>query len=131
MHTTPYNVQFGAEDGQVFTESNERDGRRFSYCESPVYIYFDSRAGSQTCAKARGEGAAVCRLLKEGDYGKDSGARYEFIFLPGASVGFRVPLTEATALDFDGHSLGPARITQRDGFTYIDPVPGAFSYVAR
>ena len=119
------------EDGQVFTESNERDGRRFSYCESPAYIYFDSRAGSQTCAKARGEGAAVCRVLQDGDYGKDSGARYEFIFLPGASVGFRVPLTEATALDFDGHSLGPARITQRDGFTYIDPVPGAFSYVGR
>ncbi|MBQ9455574.1 MAG: hypothetical protein IJU53_07900, partial [Thermoguttaceae bacterium] len=119
------------EDGQIFVESNERDGRRFSYCESPAYIYFDSRDGSQTCAKARGEGAAVCRLLKDGDYGKDSGARYEFIFLPGASVGFRVPITEATALDFDGRSLGPARIIQRDGFTYIDPVPGAFSYVAR
>jgi len=117
-------------DGQIFVESNERDGRRFSYTESPAYIYFDSRDGSQICAKAQGEGAAVCRTLKDGDYGKDSGARYEFIFLPGASVGFRVSVTTATAIDFGGRPLGPARISQRDGFTYIEPVPGAFSYVA-
>ena len=110
-------------DGLVYTFSGLQDGSRCDYAESPVYVFLDGRGTMRKFSRATGAGCGVCR--------KEDEKHWEIITLEGAEIGFRLPdrVLSATALDFDRNELGPAELTQKDGFLYVKPVSNAFSYM--
>ena len=120
-------------DKNVFTFSGLRNGKRCDYAESPEYVFIDGRGSVQRFARAIGSGCGVCRRMDEN--------HWEIITLDNAQIGFRIPLAGAVsansaaapvsvkAIDFERKEIGPAEFFQSRGFTYVKPVPGAFSYV--
>ncbi|MDD3586579.1 MAG: hypothetical protein PHQ75_05310 [Thermoguttaceae bacterium] len=107
----------------ILVESKLQDGKRYDYCQSPAYIYLDTRGANLTLPMAKGTGIAVCRTLKDG--------KYEVIPLPGANIAFAVNVKQATALDFDGKELGPAKLVRDGKYAFVTPIAGATSYILK
>ena len=113
-------------DGKVLVESFLSDAqRRFDYCESPEYVWFDARGTWVERKLACGNGAGVCRFL-------ETPGEYEVIPYDDGELGFRVAQARdsvtAVALDHDNNELGAASVRRSRGFVFIDRVDGAFSY---
>ncbi len=120
-----------SKDGSVFVESSENGGGRFGYSVSPEYIYLDVRDGKKSFPKAAGSGAAVCRFLKNDPFNKDKSGKdlCEIIPLSDSKIGFVVDIDSAYAVDFNGKKIGPAQVKKENGYVFIEPVSGAFSYI--
>ncbi|MBP3694497.1 MAG: hypothetical protein J6J31_08705 [Thermoguttaceae bacterium] len=110
-------------DGKIFTFSGLKAGKRCDYAESPAYIYLDGRGSLQRFDRACGSGYGVCRKMDD--------SHWEIIVPENGDVGFRIPAVSATALAHDRKELGPAELFTSNGFTYVKPVDGAFSYVVK
>lgn len=113
-------------DGKVRVESFLSDsGRRFDYCESPEYLWFDARGTWTERARACGDGVGLCRML-------ETPGEYEIIPYDDKEIGFKLAehgeLVSAVALDKENKELGPATVKRARGFVYVAPVKGAFSY---
>ena len=108
-------------DGQIFMFSGLKEGKRCDYAESPAYIYLDGRGSLQRFDRACGSGYGVCRKMDD--------SHWEIIIPENGDVGFRIPAISAKALAYDRKELGPAELFTSNGFTYVKPVEGAFSYV--
>jgi hypothetical protein len=113
-------------DGKVLVESRLNSAeRRYDYCESPEYIWFDSRGIWTDCRLARGNGVALCRML-------ETPGEYEVIPYDNNEVGFKIApssdAVSAVALAYDESEIGPALVRVSDGFLFVQPVDGAFSY---
>ena len=63
----------------------------------------------------------ICRIL--------SNRRYEVILVDGSECGFAIEASRAVALDEERNEIGTATLRKSDGLIYIEPVPGAFSYL--
>ena len=108
-------------DGQIHTVSKyDETGSRYDYCDSPEYIYFDSRTSAKRVDKAMGFGQALCRKLE--------GGGFEVIPINGTRIGFAVDANRAVALDYDNNEIGEAALVCDRGFLFVEPVEGAFSY---
>lgn len=108
-------------DGQIYVASKlDESGSRFDYCDSPEYIYFDGRGVVRKTDKAFGMGQGVCRILEEG--------KFEMIPMDQARVGFAIDADKAVALDFENKEIGSARLSFSNGYVFVEPVEGAFSY---
>ena len=108
-------------DGLIQSVSKlDEFGSRYDYCDSPEYIYFDSRTSAKHVGKALGFGQALCRTLENG--------AFELIPINGTRVGFAVDANRAVALDYDNNELGEAKLINDRGFLFVEPVEGAFSY---
>ena len=108
-------------DGSIEVISSDPDGHRCDYAATPAYIYVDGRGKPMRFEKAAGNGIGICRILDDG--------KYEIILYEDAECGFAINAEKATALDEDRNELGPAGIRVNEGFTYVVPVEGAFSYI--
>lgn len=108
------------EDGKVSVVSSEIHSHRADYAATPSYLYVDGRGQFTRFARAAGNGIGICRILP--------GGQYEVIPFRGADCGFAIPAAKATAFDKDGKELGTANLRVARGLTYVEPVPGAFSY---
>lgn len=111
---------FSADVAIHVASKNDDNGNRFDYCQSPEYIYFDSRKLPQKLPLACGSGQAVCRILDDG--------KFEIILMADAKVGFKIDANRAVALDFKNNELGEAVVKKSRGYTFVEPVEGAFSY---
>ena len=109
------------EDGAIEVFSGEIEGHRADYAVTPAYIFIDSRGRTIRFAKAAGNGVGICRILPD--------KKYEVILVDGSECGFAIDVSQATALDEDRKEIGPAKLLRSDGLTYVEPVPGAFSYL--
>ena len=109
------------EDGALDVFSGEVNGHRGDYAATPAYIFVDGRGQFTRFAEAAGNGVGICRILPNG--------KYEMILVDGAECGFAINATEAVALDEQKDALGSATLRRSDGLTYVEPVPGAFSYL--
>ena len=108
-------------DGAVYVASKlDESGSRFDYCVSPEYIYFDGRGAARKTEKAFGTGQSVCRILENG--------KFEIIPIDQARVGFAINADKAVALDFENKEIGEARLSFSNGYVFVEPVEGAFSY---
>ena len=111
------------EDGALDVFSGEVKGHRGDYAATPAYIFVDGRGEFLRFAKAGGDGVGICRILSNGNY--------EVILLDGAECGFAIDAVDAVAIDEQKNELSSARLWSSDGLTYVEPVPGAFSYLLR
>jgi len=107
-------------DGLINELSTDPSGFRCDYASTAEYIYIDGRGKWTRFPLAAARGAAVARNLGAG--------RWEVIPDDATESGFAIGGTSATALDVDGKELGPAVLRVARGLTYVEPVPGAFSY---
>ena len=107
-------------DRTIDVLSSDPHGHRCDYAFTPAYIYLDSRGKFDRFPRAAGKGLGVCRILAAG--------QYEIIYYQDAQCGFGISASSAVALDKDNHELGAAQLRVEDGFTYVRPVQGAFSY---
>ncbi|MCF0233469.1 MAG: hypothetical protein HUK22_00660, partial [Thermoguttaceae bacterium] len=113
-------------DGQVVVESMiSTDSReRYDYCQSPEYVYLDGRGVWTEAELACGAGAGVLRTINDDEY--------ELILYDGTSpldFGVALPgVVSAVALNYENEEIGPAKIRHSRGFTFVEPVEGAFSY---
>ena len=112
-----YRVRSG--DGRVLSECADIGGGKADYAVSPDYIYIDGRGRMAVRGLARSDGPAVCRILKDG---------YEIIPFGGARAAFKINGGEATALDKEGRTIGPAEVHRNGRWYSVRPVPGAVSY---
>jgi len=109
-------------DGKVYTFSGLRAGKRCDYAESPEYVFLDGRGSTQRFAKAIGSGCGVCRKVDE--------KHWEILTLDREEIGFKLPpVAKVTALDYENKEIGPTGFELVNGFTYVKPVDGAFSYL--
>ncbi|MDO5581340.1 MAG: hypothetical protein Q4G69_09395 [Planctomycetia bacterium] len=117
----PNGYRAWTKDRSILVRAELQNGKRFDYCESPSYIYLDTRgANPQKLEKAAGTGIGVCRTLSNG--------QYEILLLKDSRIGFAIDASKAIAVDFQEKEIGPAKIKKENGFLYLEPVKGAFSY---
>ena len=109
------------EDGAIEVFSGEVQGHRADYAVTPEYIFIDARAKSTRFPQAEGNGVGICRILPDG--------KYEVILLNDSECGFAVEANQAVALDEERNELGTTTLRKLDGLTYVEPIPGAFSYL--
>lgn len=109
------------EDGAIEVFSGEIEGHRADYAVTPIYIFMDSRDKPIRFPKAAGNGVGICRILP--------GRKYEVILLHGSECGFAVDADQAVALDEERNEIGTTTLRKSDGFTFVEQVPGAFSYL--
>lgn len=107
-------------DGAIDVWSREVDGHRADYADTPAYLYIDGRGTLTRAPKAAGDGIGICRKLP--------GGAHEVLLYENANCGFAIDADKAVALDKDNHELGPARLRKDQGLTFVERVPGAFSY---
>jgi hypothetical protein len=107
-------------DGKINVLSSDPDGLRCDYAVAPAYIFVDGRGHWARFPLAASNGAAVARNLGNGNW--------EIIADGNTEAGFAIGGTSATAQDDTGKELGPAALRIARGLTYVQPVPGAFSY---
>ena len=109
-------------DGTVYTFSGLRAGKRCDYAESPEYVFLDGRDFMQRFEKAIGAGCGLCRKVDE--------KHWEILTLDGAQMGFKLPpAAKVTALNHENQEIGPAEFDLVNGYIYVKPVDGAFSYL--
>ncbi|MBQ9455842.1 MAG: hypothetical protein IJU53_09270 [Thermoguttaceae bacterium] len=109
-------------DGTVYTFSGLRAGKRCDYAESPEYVFLDGRDFMQRFEKAIGAGCGLCRKVDE--------KHWEILTLDGAQMGFKLPpVAKVTALNHENQEIGPAEFDLVNGYIYVKPVDGAFSYL--
>ncbi|MGC8643534.1 MAG: hypothetical protein ACP5XB_27065, partial [Isosphaeraceae bacterium] len=108
-------------DGLIEVWCRDVDGHRADYAATPAYLYIDGRGKFVRAPKAAGNGIGICRLLPDG--------AHEILLYNGARCGFAIAADKATALDKEGREMGPARLKTEQGLIYVEPVPGAFSYL--
>ena len=120
----PPNGYWGrSSDGAVRVFSGEVRGRRADLSVAPAYTYVDGRGAFARFPEGASAGAAICRALTNG---------YAEILLHKTSeAGFPFTFTEAVALAPDNREIGPAEVRAARGLSYVQPVPGAFSYRVR
>ena len=99
------------------------DGHRADYVDSPAYLYANGRGRLTRFPRAACNGQLIVH--------KRAGESLELIPVSGCTE-FAVTVAgqpvQATALDSEGKSLGPARTVLKDGLVYVTPVAGAFGY---
>ena len=111
----------GEGDTLVNVLSADRDGHRADLAATPKYLYVDGRGEFVRFAEAASDGVGICRILP--------GGQYEIIPFQGSDCGFAIRAAKAVALGEDRRELGPARLRESRGLTYVEPVDGAFSYL--
>ena len=115
----PCGYRVRSADGRVLSECSDRDGGKADYAVSQDYIYIDGRGRMTVRERARSDGPAVCRILKDG---------YEIIPFGNAKAAFSINGGDATALDKNGRAIGPAEVRRNGRWYSVRPVPGAVSY---
>ena len=110
-------------DRSVYAESADAGTGtpRADYCASPAYIYIDGRGHFTRKAMAASDGIGICRTVDKG--------KWEIIPYKGADCGFKINAASAVAMSEDNKELGPAKLRVSRGYTFVEPVQGAFSYV--
>ena len=109
-------------DNTVRVLSGEVDGRRADLSVSPDYTYIDGRGVFTRFPEGASDGIAICLTLTNGVA--------EILLHKTREAGFPCLLTEAVALDKARAVIGAATVRTSRGLSYVQPVPGAFSYRA-
>lgn len=108
-------------DGSIEVSSSDIQGHRADYAVTPAYLYVDGRGRFTRFARAASQGIGICRLL--------GGGQFEIIPFKGSECGFAITADAVVALDKDRKELGNAHVRASRGLTYVQSVPGAFSYL--
>lgn len=119
----PYGYTGWSADGKAYVFSGDVDGHRIDYAESEDYLYMDGRGRFTRMDKAATQGPAICRKVTDKEF--------EIIPVGGTPCGFAIQIDSAEAFDEEGKSLGPASVRSARGLSYVQPVEGAFRYLAK
>jgi len=110
-------------DNAVRVFSGDVNGRRADLSVSPAYTYIDGRGAFVRFPEGASAGAAICRTLTNGFA--------EILLRKTDEAGFPFTVADAVALDKTNAVLGAAQVRAARGLSYVQPVPGAFSYRVR
>ncbi|MDE0043514.1 MAG: hypothetical protein OXT74_15850, partial [Candidatus Poribacteria bacterium] len=120
--TLPPNGYAGwTEDRAIEVFSGEVHGHRADYAVTPEYIFIDGRGKLTRFPQAEGNGVGICRIRPDW--------KYEVILPDGSDCGFAIEANQAVALDEERNEIGTTTLRESDGFIYVEPLPGAFSYL--
>jgi hypothetical protein len=109
-------------DNAVRVFSGETDGHRADLSVSPDYTYIDGRGVFTRFPEGASAGVGICRTLPNG--------LAEILLSKTTEAGFPFTFKNAVALDKTNAVIGAADVRTARGFSYVQPVAGAFSYRA-
>jgi hypothetical protein len=112
-------------DGTLEEFSAINNGERIDYVSSPDYDYIDGRGNWFEAPKGATDGQLI--ILKNKDGSRE--------IIPNGSKKIAIALEQKPeaiiALDKDRKEIGQSAVEPRGGYFYIQPVPGAFSYLLK
>ena len=117
----PANAFYGVSgDGSVHAFSGLLDGHRADCVTAPAYTYVDGRGQAARFPAGICDGQMAIRPA--------SNLVFDVFVNNVKQLGLPVTIKKAEAFDKDWKPLGDAKVSQSDGYSFIQPVPQTVSY---